>query len=116
MAFHVPEKYRLKTGCQKSDESYGNNGIFIITSLKLKRRLQCIASDGMAWQHVSVSVAGRCPTWDEMCFVKSLFWDPEDCCMQLHPPESEWVNVHPHTLHLWRPIFVELPRPLQIMV
>ena len=82
MAFHVPEKYRLKTGCQKTDASYGNNGIFIITSLKLKRRLSCIASDGLLWDHVSVSVAGRCPTWLEMCFVKSLFWDDEDTVIQ----------------------------------
>jgi len=123
MAFHVPEKYRLKTGGMGSDESYGNNGVFIIPlirspirSFKAKNPLITQASDGMLWEHVSVSVAGRCPTWPEMCFVKSLFWDAEDCAMQLHVPESEWVNLHPYVLHLWRPIGVELPRPLQIMV
>ncbi len=116
MAFHVPEKYRLKTGVMQSTAANGNNGVFIIDSLKLKKPLRTQASDGMDWQHVSVSVAGRCPTWLEMCFVKSLFWDAEDCVMQLHVPESEWISCHPYTLHLWRPIGVDIPRPLQIMV
>ena len=26
MSFHVPEKYRIKTGRYGSDSSYGNNG------------------------------------------------------------------------------------------
>ncbi len=34
MTFHVPEKYRVKTGTLKSTEDYGNNGCFIIDSLR----------------------------------------------------------------------------------
>lgn len=120
MSFHVPEKYRVKIGDMASDESYGNNGAFMImrpaSKGKLPIQLVCIASDGMEWEHISVSTRHRCPTWDEMCFIKSLFWDGEDCVMQLHPPESEYVNFHPYCLHLWHPIGIEIPTPPSIMV
>ena len=61
------------------------------------------------WEHVSVSVRGqnRCPTWDEMCFVKRLFWKPSETVIQFHPCESEYVNVHEYVLHLWRQVGVE---------
>lgn len=29
-----------------------------------------IASWGGGWEHVSVSLARRCPTWEEMCIIK----------------------------------------------
>ena len=52
--FHVPEEYRLRTGAMGSDESYGNNGYFIIPHKGLI--LWTIASDGIGWEHVSVSL------------------------------------------------------------
>jgi hypothetical protein len=124
MAFHVPEKYRLQKGAMKSTEADGNNGVFIIPSVrssirsfKAKRPLIAQASDGLFWEHVSVSsVANRCPYWDEMNFIKDMFWDDEDTVIQYHPPKSEYVDVHPYVLHLWRPVGVELPRPPKIMV
>lgn len=82
-------------------------------------RLRLLVSDGdgsVPWEHVSVSLEDRCPTWEEMCWVKSLFWEPEECVIQYHPPESEYVNRHPHCLHLWKPVAVEIPRPPQIAV
>lgn len=62
------------------------------------------------WDHVSVHVRvdirgelrQRVPSWDEMCFVKDLFFDPEEAAMQLHPPKSLYVNHHGFVLHLWR--------------
>lgn len=84
-------------------------------------RLKIIASPGDAnesipWEHVSVSVKNRCPNWIEMCFVKDLFWEPEEAVMQLHPPKSDYINNHPYCLHLWRPIAVEIPLPPSIAV
>ena len=115
--FHVPEKFRVKDGgVLSSDASDGNNGAFLIRSVKLKQPLRVIASDGESWEHVSVSLADRTPTWEEMCLVKRLFWDPEDCVIQFHPPESNYVNLHPYCLHLWRPIGVTLPVPPFILV
>lgn len=70
--------------------------------------MKVIASDGVdpeahGWEHVSVSCLRRPPNWQEMCFVKDLFWDPEDCVIQFHPPpHSVYVNVHQNVLHLWR--------------
>jgi hypothetical protein len=112
--FKVPEKFRVTAGVMGSDESYGNNGQFIIRSEDYQI-LFVQASDGAGWEHVSVSVYGadRCPTWDEMCFVKDLFWDAGDVVIQIHPASDQYVNNHPYCLHLWRKLdtndFVELP-------
>lgn len=118
MAFRVPEEFRIRTHPRLgSDASYGNNGAFLIR--RRRRDLQAVASDGMGWEHVSVSIYGQpsqVPTWDEMCEVKGLFWEPEDVVIQFHPRESEYVNHHPGCLHLWRPIGVEVPTPPPITV
>jgi len=63
------------------------------------------------WEHVSVSLKSRTPNWDEMCFVKNLFWDEDEVVIQYHPARAEYVSHHPHCLHLWRPIDGELPTP-----
>lgn len=81
--------------------------------------LRVMATSELGWEHVSVALpmaVKRCPTWEEMCLVKELFWDPEDAVWQLHPPRSEYVNCHPYCLHLWRPVSVELPRPPAALV
>lgn len=54
------------------------------------------------WEHVSVSLDDRCPTCDEMCIVKDLFWNDGECVIQFHPPKSEYINNMPYCLHLWR--------------
>lgn len=64
---------------------------------------------GITWEHVSVSLKHRIPTWQELKFIKMLFWDPEDEVLQFFPPQSEYINVHKNCLHLWRPINVDLP-------
>lgn len=112
---HVPEQYRLREGKQMaSSEADGNNGYFIIPFESYEFRV--IASDGMGWEHVSVSLVNRAPNWREMCFIKSLFWDKDDCVVQYHPPESEYVNNHEHCLHLWKPIGKDIPLPPSILV
>ena len=118
MTFHVPEDCRLLKGKApwglESTEADGNNGAFLIRTRS--GALRVIASDGGLWEHCSVSLGGRCPTWAEMCLVKDLFWDPEDAVMQLHPPASTYVNNHPFTLHLWRPVDRAIPMPPIVMV
>ncbi len=57
---------------------------------------------GSKWEHVSVSLADRCPTWDEMQRVKELFWDDDETVLQFHPASAAYVNTHPHCLHLWK--------------
>lgn len=77
------------------------------------------------WQHVSVhaqqpkldgSVQARLPTWEEMCYVKALFWEPGEAVVQYHPPQENYVNVHDHVLHLWKPIKAVIPMPPTICV
>lgn len=122
--FKVPEKNRVKDGPLGSDYSYGDNGYFIIPSIDNSichpSFFHVIASDGECWEHLSAHIRvngeDRTPTWEEMCFIKGIFWDDEDVVMQLHPKKSEYVNNHPHVLHLWRPIGVEIPTPPSILV
>lgn len=94
---------------------YGVSGVSTANVCFAIRRkgivLRMIASIGEGWEHVSVSTEGRCPTWDEMCFVKDLFWLPEETVVQYHPPQSEYVNHHPYCLHLWRPMEGEVILP-----
>lgn len=119
MAFRVPEEFRLRHGAMGSlAERDGNNGFFILPPYRANSvlSLRVLATDQMGWEHVSVSLKSRCPTWEEMCFVKSLFWDDEDCVMQLHPPRSQWVNNHRYCLHLWRPLDADIPQPPGFLV
>ena len=114
MKTRLPEKLengRIRKGPYRSRE--GLHGAFIIygpCGIYLK-----IMSSGVdqefGWEHVSVSVRHRCPNWEEMTYVKQLFWNPEEAVMQLHPPESDYVNCHPHCLHMWRPLRAEIPLP-----
>lgn len=78
--------------------------------------VQVIASNGLGWDHVSVCAKNRVPTWEEMCKVKDFFFEPEECVMQLHPPQSQYVNCHPYVLHLWRPQNLSIPMPPVVMV
>ena len=75
-----------------------------------------IASDGLGWDHVSVSHKHKIPSWKVMCEVKDMFFNDEDIVMQLHPKKSEYVNDNPNCLHLWRPQDKEIPTPKRIMV
>jgi len=68
------------------------------------------------WEHVSVSCRRRCPNWIEMSFVKNLFWEPEECVVQFHPPESQYINNHRFVLHLWRNRNFEFQLPPQHMI
>lgn len=118
--FRVPEHYRLRAGPLQSTEHDGNNGMFLIPSSRTTRAMSVIARNWGEWEHVSVKAwDGRkacLPTWTEMCLIKNLFWDSEDCVMQLHLPASQDVN-HPKTvLHLWRPVGQEIPQPPSLLV
>lgn len=118
MAFKVPNPLRVRKGAFGTDERHGNNGAFMIAHPNPASSLtfSVIASDGAGWEHVSVSLRARTPTWEEMCFIKGQFWDDEDLVVQLHPPRSEWVNNHPHCLHLWRSVTHLMPVPPGWMV
>jgi hypothetical protein len=109
-AGHGPALARFATS-----DADGNNGVFMIPQPG-SGPLRVVASDGEGWEHVSVSLPSRCPTWEQMCLVKAAFWDDEDAVMELHAPRSSWVNNHQFCLHLWRPVDGAIPLPPSIMV
>ncbi len=99
-----------------STDDFGNNGAFAIKKGKLK--FGVIASDGLGWEHVSVVITNRkrTPTWDEMCFIKDLFFHQNESAIQYHPVKSDYVNFNKYCLHLWRPQNEPVPKPNKIMV
>lgn len=111
----ILEQGRIRYGPLKSDSSFGLTGAFLI-KVYGGPFLKVIASCDLGWEHTSASNDHRCPTWNEMCFVKDLFWEDEETVMQLHPPKSHYVNFHKYCLHLWRPIDRIIPIPTSAMV
>ena len=99
-----------------STPDLGFNGMFRF--MCSGKRVRCLASDGMGWQHVSVSIEmeTKPPTWDMMCKIKDVFWDSHEWVVQFHPAKSEYVNHHPGCLHMWRPLDATMPTPDSIMV
>jgi hypothetical protein len=57
---------------------------------------------GAGWEHVSVSLHDRCPTWDEMKKVKELFWRDDETVIQFHPSKGQYISKCETCLHLWR--------------
>lgn len=83
--------------------------------------LNCVVSSGdpevgIKWEHVSVSTPTRCPTWDEMDWIKRLFWNDEEIVQQFHVNDSRKTNQHPYCLHLWKPIGKDVELPPRICV
>lgn len=105
------EARRVRRGPTSSTPADGMNGQFIV--YHQKRPLLIQASDREGWEHVSVSRLNSDipPTWGDMCFVKGLFWEPDEWVIQYHPSEKDYINHHPGCLHLWRPVGQGIPIP-----
>src|SRR3990172_7504684 len=119
------ERHRVLSGNYATTAKSGPQGVFRIPGPN-GMTLLVVASDGSdwtecklpepVWEHVSVSTARRRRSWNEMAFVKSAFWGDEETVIEFHVPVAEHISFHDFTLHLWRPIGVELPRPPAITV
>lgn len=114
MALEVPERYRITEGFMGTTAADGNNGAFYVPVMG--KFWNVMVGDGAGWEHVSISRPHETPSWAVMCAIKALFWSPEDCVIQYHPAKSEYVNCHPHCLHLWRPVGVGFPIPPAYLV
>ena len=79
----------------------GGMGVFTQGSLN---KMTVIWSYGGGWEHISIDGKNRMPAWDEMCQLKEMFFTEDECCVQYHPPKSEYVNNIPYCLHIWKPI------------
>lgn len=124
----VPEQYRVKNHpLLGSSPEMGCNGFFVIPHHRIADYFyNCMVSDGMGWEHVSVTLTKkisasrsipveRCCTWEEMCFMKDVFWEKQEAVMQVHPPEKDYVSNHHFCLHLWKPASgFPLPDPVMV--
>lgn len=117
------ERYRVRYKDELGDL---RNGKLQDVPLQSGALVTIVFSDGCKWDHVSVSISSyitapvrnkdifreyRCPTWDEMCEVKEMFFHPAECAIQYHPPLLQYRNAHPYCLHLWRPQKKNIPMP-----
>ena len=117
----IAEKHRIQHPLAHAP--YGSDfGAFQIPG-PCGRELKVIVSAGIpgademeSWDHVSVSLNNRCPNWKEMHFIKQIFWGDHEAVMQLHPPESDYVDCHPNCLHMWKPTHTKIPLPPSILV
>jgi hypothetical protein len=100
--------------CRVAGESgTGPYGAFRFVHPETGRALHVIASDGRdwtecglpgePWEHVSVSSRLTPPRWEEMCWIKDIFWGAEEWVVQFHPAAAHYVNTHDRCLHLWAP-------------
>ena len=106
--------YRVVT--QEISEYYSNfgdakNGAVRGPSPVDGKPLHIVASGGGGWDHVSISRQNRIPNQREMDHVYRMFFAPHETAMQLFVPEAEHINIHPYTLHLWRPQEEGIPKP-----
>lgn len=77
-----------------------------------------IASWGRGWDHVSVAPYKThiTPDWEDMCIIKSEFFNPEETAVEYHPAESVYIDMVPNCLHLWRSQKETMPMPPLYMV
>lgn len=93
---------------------YKNGKVKIVKDID--KALHFMFSWGCGFEHLSVSTPIKCPTWEQMCKMKDIFWRDDEVCMQLHPKKEDYVNCMQYCLHIWRPIDKEIPMPPNIMV
>ena len=111
------DRWRVRSGLLRTTNADGRQGAFAMPNPLASGELLIIASDARepeaeGWEHVSVSTATRCPTWAEMCYIKNIWWQPEETVCQFHPPESQYVNNNRYVLHMWKPPYPVLLPPI----
>lgn len=96
------EEYKKKVMWVKSPlDFYCKSGLIKLNGIDTE---VLVGRNEDGWEHVSVRMrTKRLPRWDEMCQIKDLFWDEEEEVVQIHPKQSEYVNIA-EALHLWRPV------------
>ena len=92
----------------------GGGGAFMVQTPTSK--LKVVASCGLGWDHVSVSLKNRTPRYQEMKMVKRIFFEDDEWAMELHPPGKSYISVNDNVLHLWRPHVATIPTPPKELV
>ena len=92
----------------------GFNGIYV--DPVERKNYFFVFSWGQGWDHLSVSQRNKTPSWDIMCRIKNVFWGEDEVCVEYHPKKEDYVNLHPHCLHIWKEVGKEFPTPPSILV
>jgi len=92
----------------------GFNGIYV--DPVERKNYFFVFSWGQGWEHLSVSQRNKTPSWDIMCRIKNVFWGEDEVCVEYHPKKEDYVNLHPHCLHIWKEVGKEFPTPPSILV
>lgn len=110
-------QYLIRTKWAYDQLGVYNNRNNAIMVMKLgNTELRIIAARGGGWDHVSVSTVDRCPTWEEMEYVKRKLFMPDEVAWQYHMNEGDHISVHPWTLHIWRKHGFKMRMPPKSMV
>lgn len=111
-------KYRVDARHIFGSAGDEHNGVFKV--FVSGRSFMVIASNGGGWDHVSVTPCNTkrktCPTWEEMCHIKDMFFEPDEWAVEYHPAKEDYVNNHALCLHLWRPTSADLVTPPKAFV
>lgn len=106
------ENYRRVHPTLGGSDGGANWGYFELGELRIVSSGNCDNNpESGGWEHVSVSCADRCPTWEEMDRVKKLFWRDDETVVQFHPREDVKINTHRFCLHLWKLATTEFVLP-----
>jgi|WetSurMetagenome_2_1015567.scaffolds.fasta_scaffold457516_2 hypothetical protein len=97
-------------------EIANDGGVGVAYMAGSSEMLRIVFSWGLDWDHVSISLKYRCPKWNEMCWVKDVFFYKNETVIQYHPPEDVYVNNHEYVLHLWKPQNIKIPMPPTFLV
>jgi LmbE family N-acetylglucosaminyl deacetylase len=83
-------------------EDYQNAGYyrFRLRDVRLAAILEVEVHAEQLWAHLSVSAPARVPSWAELRWAKEHFLGDRKA-ISVMPPRSEYINHHPHVLHLF---------------
>ena len=91
----LPYGWRMLRKSEDGASYRSGDGLVVIIS-------GAVELDGRRWIHLSVSRRDSLPDWSDLREVKNLFLGREALAVQVLPPESRYINIHPFVLHLWR--------------
>lgn len=109
MPLHAAESYRIRHGRLGSDDSFDSNGYFLVPYKE--EFLLCLISDSGGWDHVNISLPARTPNWEEIEFVRDIFFDAQDIVVIYSPPRLFPYVTNPFHIHMWRRQGHQFPIP-----
>lgn len=92
-----PDKGELGNGSrwiERQGPTVKNHGLVVIATLDNTDRWGPLL-------HVSMSYSDHDPKWAEIRAIKDFFYGDLRDAMMILPKSAEYVNLHPHTFHLW---------------